>query len=215
MLKTGKKVLIQLLLSFLLLSCFPLQGNAQDSGSDYVIAHPSISGANMDMPAPKVTPPNMDMPSPTPRPLGRQIGKSNQTLANTSNVSSNQTQTTQAIQIEQEAKPMNVNGKWSIKLDDRTNGSLDLNLWSSSGNRIMGYGTFSEASARNYVTASGSAGEKDLKLTVKLATSDLANLKNKECDLDLFMTNDTLSGTYVMMSGGQFLSRGNATAVKQ
>ena len=215
MLKIGRMVLIHLLLSFLLLSCFPLQGIAQDAGSDYVIALPSISGANMDVPAPKVSPPNMDMPSPTPKPLGKQISKSNQTLTNTSNASSNQTQTTQAIQIEQEAKPMNVNGKWSIKLDDGTNGSLDLNLWSSSGNRIMGYGTLAEASARNYVTASGSVGEEDLKLTVKLATSDLANLKNKECNLDLFMTNDTLSGTYVMISRGQFLSRGNATATKQ
>jgi hypothetical protein len=220
MFKIGRMSLMHLLLSSLLLLCFSMQGNAQDSGGDYVIAQPSVSGANMDMPAPKVSAPNMDMPSPTPKPLGKQNSKSNQTLTNTSsasssNASSNQTKTTQVIQIEQETKPLNVTGKWSIKLGEGTDGSLDLNLWSSAGTRIMGYGTLSETGAINYVTASGSVGEKDLKLIVKSATSNYANLKNKECDLDLFMTNDTLSGTYVMTSGGQYLSRGNAKAVRQ
>jgi hypothetical protein len=212
MLKIDKMSLIHLLSSALLLSCFSMQGHADGPGEAGDIAVPSITGANMDMPAPKVTAPNMDMPSPNPKPLGMQNSKSSETLNNTSNVSSNQTHLIQTIQ---EPQPMNVTGQWSIQLDDGADKSLDLNIWSSAGTRIMGYGTMIEAGAKNYVTASGSVGEKDLKLIVKLATSDYANIKNKEFDLDLSMTNDTLSGTYVMMSEGQYLSRGNATAAKQ
>jgi hypothetical protein len=65
------------------------------------------------------------------------------------------------------------------------------------------------------VTASGSVAEQELKLTAKLATPERANLKYDEFNLDLFMANDTLSGTYVLRSGGQFLGEGSATAVKQ
>jgi len=51
-----------------------MQGYADDSG-DYVIAKPSISAPNMDMPAPKVSAPNMDMPSPIPKPLASKIAR--------------------------------------------------------------------------------------------------------------------------------------------
>jgi hypothetical protein len=188
-----------------------MQGYADDSG-DYVIAKPSISAPNMDMPAPKITPPNMDMPRPNPKPLGEQNSEAVQTSNRTSTNGSNKTQ---LIQTEQESQPMNVTGDWSISLDNGTAGSLDLNLWSSSGTRIMGYGTLTQIRASNQVTASGSVGENDLKLIIKLATSDSANPKGKEYDIDLLKTNDTFSGTYVMMSAGQYTNRGNATAVRQ
>jgi hypothetical protein len=209
--KIGKLGLMHLLLSALLLSGISMQGYADDSG-DYVIAKPSISAPNMDMPAPKVSAPNMDMPSPIPKPLGRQNSILNQTSNQTSNDGSNQTQ---LIQTRQESQPMNATGDWSINLDNGTAGSLDLNLWSSGGTRIMGYGTLTQMGASSHVTASGSVGENDLKLIIKLATSDFANPKGKEYDIDLLKTNDTLSGTYVMMSAGQYANRGNATAVRQ
>jgi len=71
------------------------------------------------------------------------------------------------------------------------------------------------ASASNHVTASGSVEENDLKLIIKLATSDSANPRGIEYDIDLLKTNDTFSGTYVMMSAGQYANRGNATAVRE
>jgi len=199
------------LLSALLLSGISMQGYADDSG-DYVIAKPSISAPNMDMPAPKVSAPNMDMPSPIPKPLGKQNGIPNQTSNQTSIDGSNQTQ---LIQTKQEPQLMNATGDWSIGLDNGTAGSLDLNLWSSSGTRIMGYGTLTQMGANNHVTASGSVGENDLKLVIKLATSDSANPRGIEYDIDLLKTNDTFSGTYVMMSAGQYANRGNATAVRE
>ena len=98
---------------------------------------------------------------------------------------------------------MDVSGRWSIKLDEGRGRSLDLNLWSSSGNRIMGYGTLNEGSAQHSVTASGSVIGQELVLSTKSATPEYNSQETDEYDLDLFMVNNTLSGTYVLRSGEQ------------
>jgi hypothetical protein len=90
-----------------------------------------------------------------------------------------------------------------------------LNLWSSSGNRIMGYGTSTEESTKNSVTASGSVTSQELALIAKSAAPEYTNQKYDEYDLDLFMINNTLTGTYVLKLGGLSLGKGNATAIKQ
>ena len=79
----------------------------------------------------------------------------------------------------------------------------------------MGYGTVTENGAKNSVTASGSVGAQELILIAKSATSEYINQNYDEYDLDLLMMNNTLSGTYVLKSGGHSLGKGNATAVKQ
>lgn len=204
--------LASVLLVTILLSCLSIQAHAVGPGEAGDIAVPSISAPNMDVPAPIISAPNMDTPKPNPKPLVKQKSNSNQALNQTGNTSSNQTQ---ATQIQQEARTMNVSGKWSIKFSDSTDRSLDLNLWPSGGNRIMGYGTLTEEGARNSVTASGSVTTEELSLIAKSAAPEHAIQKYDEYDLDLIMVNDTLSGTYVLKSGGQSLGKGNATAVKQ
>jgi hypothetical protein len=201
--------LASILLSAILLSCLSIQSHAGEADD---IAVPSMNVPNMNMPEPLISRPNMDMPEPNPKPLVKPNNNPNQALNQTGNMSSNQTQ---VIQIQQEVKPMDVSGKWSIKFNDGTDRSLDLNLWSSSGTRIMGYGTLTEEGAKNSVTASGSVTAQELTLTAKSAAPEYANQKYDEYDLDLFMVNNTLSGTYVLKSGGQSLGNGNATAVKQ
>jgi hypothetical protein len=203
--------LASILLSAILLSCLSIQAHAGD-GEDYVIAVPSINAPNMDMPEPIISAPNMSMPAPKPKPIVVPKNNTNLALNQTGNMSSNQTQVTA---IQQEVKPMDVSGKWSIKFNDGTDRSLDLNLWSSSGTRIMGYGTLTKEGEKNSVTASGSVIAQELTLIAKSATPEYANQKYDEYDLDLFMVNNTLSGTYILKSGGQFLGNGNATAVKQ
>ena len=126
-------------------------------------------------------------------------------------MSSNQTQT----QASQEPQPLDVSGRWSIKFDGRTDRSLDLNLWSSGGNRILGYGTLTKPGSKHSITASGSVAEQELILATKSATPEYATQKFDEYDLDLFMVNNTLSGTYVLRSGEQTIGEGKATAVKQ
>lgn len=196
------------LLSAILLSCLSAHAYNGEPGD---IAVPSTNVPNMDMPQPLVSRPNMDVPE--PKPLVKPNNNPNPVPNQTGNISSNQTQ---ATQIQQEIRPMDVSGKWSIKFDDGTDRSLDLTLWPSAGAaRIMGFGTLTEEGTTNSVTASGSTTAQELKLTAKLATPENANLRYDECDLDLFMVNDTLSGAYVLRSAGRFLGEGNATAVKQ
>ena len=204
--------LASILLSAILLSCLPIQAHAGGPGEAGDIAVPSINAPNMDVPAPIISAPNMAMPKPNPKPIVKPNSNPNQTLNQSGNMSSNQTQVTQA---QQEVKPMNVTGKWSMKFNDSTGRSLDLNLWSSGGTRIMGYGTVTEEGTKNSVTASGSVTAHELKLIAKSAAPEYANQKYDEYDLDLFMVNNTLSGTYILKSGGQFLDKGNATATKE
>ena len=184
-----------IMLSAILLSCLSIQAHAVDAG---IIAVPSMSV------------PNMDMPDPNPKPLVKLNDNPDQALSQPGNMSSNQTQVNQ---IKKEIKPMDVSGKWLIKFNDRTDASLTLTLWSSSGTKIMGYGTLIEEGAENPVTVSGSETAQGLKLTAKLAAPEYANQKFDEYYLDLFMLNNTLSGTYVL-SGGLSSGKGNATAVK-
>ena len=199
-----------IILSSILLSCLSIPALALDPGD---IAEPSKSVPDMTMPVPTITGPassgpNMDMPKPETRSL---IAPDNNTTKTkpTGNMSPNQTQASQKQQT------MDVSGKWSIKFDKRTDRSLDLNLWASSKNGILGYGTLTEEGAKNTVTASGSINGQELTLTTKSATPEYATKKFDEYDLDLFMANNTLSGTYVLSSDGQSLGEGNATAIKQ
>jgi hypothetical protein len=200
--------LASILFSAMLLSCLSIQAHG-DPGD---IAEPSMPVPDMSVPAPHISAPTMDVPVPSPKPLDKPNSNPVQAINQTGNTSSNRAQ---ATQIQQEVQPMNVSGKWSIKFNDSTDRSLDLNLWSSGGNRIMGYGTLTEGGAKNSVTASGSLTAQELTLIAKSATPEYANEKYDEYDLDLSMVNNTLSGTYVLMSGGQSLGKGNATAVKQ
>ncbi len=172
------------------------------------VPEPSVSKPNMDMPKPLTPKPNMDMPKPNPKPPIVSNTNFNQTINPTGNISSNKTQ---KIQMQQEVKPLNVSGKWSINLDGSTESSLDLNLWSSSGTKIMGFGTLTEGSTKNSVSATGSVGAQELTLTTKSAVPNY----NREYNLHLFTVNNTLSGTYVLKSGGQYLGEGDATAVRQ
>ena len=211
--------LASMLLSAIILSCFFAQAQVNIFGLNMTMPEPFISNSNMDVPEPLISKPNMDMPEPlTPKPnmdMPKLIPKppivpnkdSSQTINLPANISSNTTQTNQIQQV----KPLNVSGKWSIKLNEITDSSLDLNLWSSSGDKIMGFGTLTEGSTSNPVTAMGDVDVREFTLTVKSAISDY----DREYDLYLVMVNNALSGTYVLKSGGQYLGKGNATAIKQ
>lgn len=194
-----------IILSSILLSCLSIPALALDPGD---IAAPSISAPDMNMPAPIITGPNMDMPKPETRSLIAPDNNITQTKP-TGNVSPNQTHASQKPQT------MDVSGRWSIKFDKRTDRSLDLNLWASSKNGILGYGTLTVEGAKNSVTASGSINGQEFTLTTKSSTPEYATKKFDEYDLDLFMANNTLSGTYVLSSDGLSLGEGNATAIKQ
>lgn len=196
-----------ILLSAILLSCLSIQARAIDPGD---IAVPSISAPNMDMPTPKISSPTMSVPETKTVPLVRPNDNSSPTPNQTANESIDSTK----VSLMQEAVPVDVSGRWSIKFDDRRDVSLDLNLWSSGGDKIMGYGTMIDSGAKNSVTAIGSFTDPDLTLTVKSAASEHVSQRYDECGLYLSLMNKTLSGTYVLKSGEQTSSEGKATAIK-
>jgi hypothetical protein len=151
--------------------------------------------------------PNMSMPDPSPKSLVNTINNSNQTLNQTENQNPNQPQT--------EAKPVDLSGKWSVKFNDSAGKSLDLILLSAGSDRTMGTGTLVENGTKIPVTASGTVADQGITLTTKTVVGKYVNQIDREYDLNLFITNNALSGTYVLKSGGKFLGKGNATAVKQ
>ena len=153
------------------------------------------------------TGPNMSMPDPTPKPLVNPNNNSNQTLNQTENQSSSQPQP--------EGKPIDLSGKWSVKFNGSAGRSLDLILLSAGSDRTMGTGTLVEDGTKIPVTVRGTITDSEITLTTKTVVGPYVNQIDREYDLDLFMENDTLSGAYVLKSGGKFLSKGNATAVKQ
>ena len=191
------------LLSATLLLCLFILAHAIEPGD---IAAPSMKVPDMNMPKPLITRPNMNVPEPKAAIVMQNA------INQTGNESSDQMLVTD---IEEEVMPTNVSGKWSIRFDDGRDRSLVLNLWSSSKTRIMGYGTLTEKGAMNSVTASGSISAEELTLTIKSGASEYANQKSDEYYLDLFMVNDTMSGTYVQKSNGQSSELGNVTAIRQ
>ena len=224
--------LASILLSAMILSCFSAQAQVNifglnmtmpeplssepdmgvpeplSSGPNMDVPEPLVSKPNMDMPEPLTPKPNMDMPKPNPKPPIMPNADIDQT---TNHAGDNSTNTSQVVQMQQEIKPLNVSGKWSIKLDGSSDGSLDLNLWSLSGVEILGSGTLTEGSIRNPVTASGSVSAQELTLTTRSAVPDF----DRQYFIDMYMVNNTLSGTYTMKSGVQSLGKGNATAIKE
>lgn len=177
-------------------------------GSPGDIAEPSISAPNMDMPKPLAPGPNMNMP----KTEATSFVKPKNDLTSSPNHSGNLSfSRNKAHQIQQKTEAINVSGKWSINLDgiDR---SIDLTLWPSAGDiGIMGFGAIQEEGRENSVTASGSITDKEFRIIAKLASPEHAGLKYDECDIDLLSKNETLSGTYILRSNGQFLEKGNAT----
>ena len=155
---------------------------------------------------PVSTGPNMSMPDPVPKPLVNPNNNSNQTLNQTGNQSSSQPP---------ESRPVDLSGKCSVKFDDSAGKSLDLILLSAGSDRIMGTGTLVEDGTKIPVTASGTIADQEVILTAKTVVGKYVNQIDREYDLDLFMSNNALSGTYVLKSGGKFLGKGNATVVKQ
>jgi hypothetical protein len=192
--EVGKMRLASLLLLAILLYCASFQACAIEPGD---IAAPSIAAANMDMPTPKITSPNMGMPEPKQVQQGISESKANHT------------------EDKDDDQSDDLSGKWSIKFDNLPDRLLDLTLWSSGRSKIMGYGTLAKGSTSNSVTVSGSISGEELMLAVQSANSEYSGQNSDKYDISLFQANNTMSGTYILSVGGEFIGDGNATAIKR
>jgi hypothetical protein len=153
---------------------------------------------------PSSSEPNMSMPEPLPEPLAAENEtdqNDNETaLANNSNTSA-----------PAQPQPLEVGGKWLIKLGNSTDRSIELNLFPSGRNIIAG-GTLSMDGAVLTVAGTGSLDDRDLFLKVKTEVSKWGNQIDKRYDLDLAVENGLLSGTYKEYSGEKLDGEGKAYA---
>jgi hypothetical protein len=147
---------------------------------------------------------NMSMPDPSPKPL---IKPNTTAINQTSNSSSTLTQAQPVVKL------IDVSGKWFVKFNESINRSLELILFASQ-DRVMGSGTLVEDGAKIPLTASGSVSANELLLTAKTVIGDYVNQIDRQFELDLFMSQGTLSGTFLLKSAGKFLAKGNATMAK-
>ncbi|NPV62517.1 MAG: hypothetical protein HPY61_07790 [Methanotrichaceae archaeon] len=190
------------LMCALLLLCLYSGALAVEAG---VIAVPSIPAANMDMPKPLITKPNMNMPE--PKPSSGPDNSSAQAL----------NQTAAAEEEEKKAaedRAAVLSGKWSVQFDGLRDRTVDLTLWSSGTNKVMGFGTLNLDGTGISMSASGSLNEDELKLAVKSAQVEYGSPKYQQYDLDMSLVDGALSGTYALRSGSEPPVTGNATAVK-
>ena len=187
--------LTSLLLFAILFSCVSFQACAIEPGD---IAAPSIAAPHMEMPTPKITSPHLGMPEPK------------QVQQDISDSKANHTDDKIFDQSD------DLSGKWSIKFVNLPDRSLDLTLWSSGRDKIMGYGTLAKGSTSNSVTVSGSIAGEELMLSVQSADSEYSGQQNSDkYDISLFQANNTMSGTYILSVGGEFMGEGKATGIKR
>lgn len=180
-----------ILLIVLLLACLYQVAEALEEGA---IAEPSMPTPNMNMPKPHITSPITDQ---EPQKASSQSSEKNRSSTEPN-----------------EAEDL-VSGKWSVRFEGLMDRSLDLTLWSSGRDKIMGFGTLKKASTEISVTASGSVSDNVLSLAIKSAQAELESSNYIHYDLDMSVENNTLRGTYILSSGTGDSMGGNATATKR
>ena len=112
---------------------------------------------------------------------------------------------------EQEPEILDVEGKWTVRLDGTAISINPLNLIQT-GQSLMGSGTLNEDGSKIPVTATGSVSGDAVKLHIWTVVSEYGNKIDKSTDLDLVQADKTVSGSYQLYSGEETIGSGNATA---
>lgn len=108
---------------------------------------------------------------------------------------------------------MEVEGKWTIKLQDNGMTLNPLTIIQTDGS-VMGMGTLNEKSNKIQVSAKGSVSENSMDLDVWTVVSEFGNKIDERITIELVKVDRTISGSYEMYSGEDLISQGNATATR-
>jgi hypothetical protein len=157
--------------------------------------------------------PNMSMPEPSPKPLvAKNETAKNETAQNSSSAALNNS-TNASARSPPTPQPLDVGGKWMVKLDNSTDRALDLIIIQDERD-IMASGNLITDGAEIPVTGHGSLEDKDLSLKVKTVVREYGNQIDKRYDLDLAVGNGSLSGKYKEYSGDKPAGEGRANAIQ-
>jgi len=175
------------------------------SDSDATSSKPRIPPDERTIALPSSSGPNMSMPEPLPKPLDAE----NETAQNSGNETA--LNNSSSASAPRQPQPLDVEGKWLIKMDNSTDRSLDLILIQNEKS-IMASGNLMTDGAEIPVTAHGSLEDKDLSLKVKTVVMEYGNQIDKRYDLELVVGNSSLSGKYKEYSGEKPAGEGRAYA---
>jgi len=143
--------------------------------------------------------PNMKMPDPSPK-----------ATAQSSTESPQEVQQPETYNEPSEREVMQVDGKWTVRLDDASS-SMDLILIQT-GERVSGWGNLNEQNTKLPLIATGTASENSMTLDVKTVVGEYVNKIDKRFQLNLVKSDRTISGNYQAYLGEDLTSTGNATA---
>lgn len=174
--------------------------------SEPISDRPRVAPDERKVEVPTTSGPNMQMPD--TKPITLNTPSSGQGIVDAATASQQQV----AVAPE-ESKYMEVEGKWTIKLQDN---GLTLNPLTiiQTGGSVMGMGTLNEKSSKIQVSAKGSVSENSMDLDVWTVVSEFGNKIDERITLDLVKVDRTISGSYEMYSGEDLISQGNASATR-
>jgi hypothetical protein len=142
----------------------------------------------------------MQMPDPSPKPLTEtKTEKKTEVIA-------------EPVEVEPAAtEVMDVEGKWTIKLEDAGTTINPLTLIQTDSS-VMGMGTYNDGNTKLQVSAKGSVGSNSMNLEAWTITSEYGNKIDEHVELDLVKVDRVISGSYELYSGEDLIGKGNATA---
>ena len=165
----------------------PIQGKPRVAPDEMSLINPTVSG------------PNMQMPDTKPKPLTQAV------------VETAATAQVQADVVPQEPEIMEVEGKWTVKLEN-TGATLNPLTLIQTKESVMGMGTLNERNTKLQVSAKGSVSRNAMSLDVWTIVAEYGNKIDKRIELDLVKVDRVISGSYEMYSGDDLIGKGNATA---
>jgi hypothetical protein len=178
-----------------------VDAHPESKTSDPISDRPRVAPDERSRTIPTTSGPNMKMPDTKPKPL---------TQATTQAVV--ETATTMPVEVEpQEPEFMEVEGKWTVKLE---NGAATLNPLTiiQTGESVMGMGTLNEQNTKLQVSVKGSVSKNAMSLDIWTIVAEYGNQIDKSINLELVKVDRVISGSYEMYSGEDLISKGNATA---
>ncbi len=137
----------------------------------------------------------MSMPDPSPK----------------SPSSETETDATQSEVVPEESRTMEVDGKWTVKLENEGATINPLTLIQT-GESVMGMGTLNEQNTKLPVSVKGSVSNNAMSLEAWTIVSEYGNKIDKHIELELVKVDKVITGSYEMYSGEDLIGKGNATA---
>lgn len=180
-------------------------GHPESKTSSPISDRPRVAPDERTAEVPTTSGPNMQMPDTKPIPLN--------TPSSGQGIVDPAASAQQTAAIPEEPKYMEVEGKWTIKLQDNGMTLNPLTIIQTEGS-VMGMGTLNEKSSKIQVSAKGSVSDNSMDLDVWTVVSEFGNKIDERITLDLVKVDRTISGSYEMYSGEDLIGQGNATATR-